>query len=67
MKMILIQFKTATEINTSVFVIERSKNLEHWMPIGELPAQGHSTDIQSYQFEDYYAPRGINYYRNSRN
>jgi hypothetical protein len=47
-----LDWKTATETNTSHYVIERSSDGIHFSEIGMLFTEGNSTDIRTYHFED---------------
>lgn len=44
----LLQWQTATEINSSYFTIERSINGSTFLPIATVTAKGNSTTVQSY-------------------
>ncbi|MEO0473838.1 MAG: FG-GAP-like repeat-containing protein, partial [Bacteroidota bacterium] len=49
----LLAWRTAKEINSSHFVVERSLDGVAFSPLkGDIPAAGNSEDIQSYQFID---------------
>ena len=48
---IQLAWETATEVNSSKFVIERSKN-NAWVKVGETPAAGKSNAPKSYSFVD---------------
>jgi hypothetical protein len=58
-----IEWVTATELNSSFFVIEVSQNGEEWTSMVELPAAGNSNEIIGYRFQHYYPLPTINYYR----
>lgn len=48
-----LQWKTYTETNTARFVVQRSTgDLQRWNDIGQVPAQGHSRQVQRYAFAD---------------
>jgi hypothetical protein len=59
----ILQWKTATEINSSHFIIERSNNGQNFKPIGTVKAAGISSTIQTYQFTDESPLAGTNFYR----
>lgn len=59
----LLTFTTATELNNSHFVIERSSNNQTWAEIGQVRGAGTSTEEQSYTFTDEKPLVGANYYR----
>ena len=56
-----INWKTVNEQNTSDFIIESSKDVTHFKPIGTLKAIG--SGANGYQFTDNNPTDGINYYR----
>ncbi|MFN0274675.1 MAG: T9SS type A sorting domain-containing protein [Chitinophagales bacterium] len=56
-------WKTATEINSYVFEIERSLDGIYFEKIGEVDAAGNSNAILDYQFIDDASAAGYNYYR----
>ena len=60
---ILLDWTTATEINTDHFNIERSTDLQSWTSIGTHPAAGNSQTAIDYDFRDPAPEQGINYYR----
>jgi len=47
-----LQWKTASEINVSHFVVEKSTNGIDYKEIGIVFANGNSTELKQYQFED---------------
>lgn len=62
-KVVLLNWKTATEINSSHFDIERSINGFQFEKIGSVKAAGNSNGISSYDFTDRLPVKGMNYYR----
>lgn len=61
---IILQWNTATEINSLSFDIERRKSAEsEWNKIGEMAAAGNSTSPKIYSFTDKNLNNGIYYYR----
>ncbi len=58
-----LSWETASEINTSHVVIQRSINGSDFKDIGEVTAAGNSTTLQSYTFSDYTMLSSDNYYR----
>jgi hypothetical protein len=59
----LIEWTTATELNTKWHIVERSKNgISDWKEIGKLAAAGNSTAEINYTLEDK-QPLTIGYYR----
>lgn len=56
---IVLNWRTASEINSYGFEIERSsENSDNWQKIGFVPAHGNSNSIKEYSFTD--APGNIN-------
>ena len=60
---VLCNWKTATEENSSHFVVERSSNGGNFIPVGQVTANGNSSIQQSYTFIDKTSLKGISYYR----
>ena len=58
-----LQWVTATELNTSKFVIEKSVDQGVWSVIGEKTAAGNSSQRLTYDFTDNSPIVGNNYYR----
>ena len=58
---ILITWQTATELNTSHFIIQHSTNGTYFTNVGTEDAIG--TGANSYSFTDNFPANGINYYR----
>jgi hypothetical protein len=61
-----IRWETAQEINSNVFVLERSRNAVDYKTIATLEAAGESKSIKRYNFTDESALFGTNYYRLSQ-
>lgn len=60
----LLAWQTASEINNSYFVIQRSsKNNYGFVEIGRVSSKGNSSQIRQYSFEDIHPLKGANYYR----
>jgi Right handed beta helix region len=59
----LLNWKTANEVNSSHFNIERSSNGRDYEVIGRVNASGSSANEVSYSFTDAAPLAGINYYR----
>jgi hypothetical protein len=49
---VAIEWSTSNELNSSHFVVERSRVAGIWIPVGELPSIGNSNSPQSYHFFD---------------
>jgi hypothetical protein len=58
-----LSWSTASELNNSYFVLERSIDAQNWSPIGEVEGAGNSTEQLNYSFKDRMAPQGRSYYR----
>ncbi|HEY1021360.1 MAG TPA: T9SS type A sorting domain-containing protein [Flavisolibacter sp.] len=61
--MVLLKWKTATELNASHFVVERSTDGLNFQPLTQVDARGNSTAEVSYTAEDKSPLPGANYYR----
>ena len=59
----LLDWATASEQNTSIFEVQRSKDGINFQTIGEVTASGNSSEAKVYQFIDNSPFIGINYYR----
>ena len=62
-KSTLLSFSTATELNNSHFVIERSADARTFSEIGRVQGAGTTRVPQSYTFTDEKPLSGLNYYR----
>ncbi len=58
-----LEWKTATEINSDHFDVERSLTGEVFDKIGEVPAAGFSEIENTYKLSDLKPNKGLNYYR----
>jgi|GEM_PF-6437007 len=58
-----LQWQTTTEVNSSHFIIEHSKDGSFFTAIGTTPASGNSNSLKSYSFTDRTPNVGVNYYR----
>lgn len=59
----LLRWQTATEANSSHFVVERGADGAVFEPIGSVPAAGQSQTMLDYAFVDATPPKGRSYYR----
>jgi hypothetical protein len=59
----VLQWKTSLEINSSYFMVQKSKNGTDFENIGTVAAAGNSTNIKTYSFTDFTPNSYINYYR----
>lgn len=60
---VLLNWQTATEINSSLFTVEKTKDMVHIASAGELPAAGNSTVTLHYSYTDKTPFAGTSYYR----
>jgi hypothetical protein len=61
-----IRWETAQEINSNVFIVERSRNAVDYKTIAKMEAAGESNTLKRYSFTDESALFGTNYYRLSQ-
>ena len=61
-----VRWETAQEINSNVFVLERSRNAVDYKTIAKIQAAGESNTTKRYSFTDESALFGTNYYRLSQ-
>ncbi len=59
----LLQWATATEINSSHFELERSTDGRNFEKLSTIGARGNTNTRIEYQLFDYFPETGINYYR----
>ncbi|HSC53659.1 MAG TPA: choice-of-anchor J domain-containing protein [Phnomibacter sp.] len=59
----MLQWQTASEINTSYFAVERSQDGVNFLAIGKQKAWGNSPMVQTYQYADKGLKAGVWYYR----
>jgi hypothetical protein len=59
----ILTWKTASELNSSYFLVERSSDGIHFESIGKLEAAGFSNQFHAYCFTDDSPIQGFNYYR----
>jgi trimeric autotransporter adhesin len=62
-KNVLVRWATATELNSSYFLVERSVDGIHFESIGKVAAAGSSIALRDYIFTDTKPAEGINFYR----
>lgn len=58
-----LAWSTASESNSSHFVVNRSNDAVSWLPIGTLAAAGNSTERVDYYFDDRQPLMGASFYR----
>ncbi len=62
-KQVAVTWSTASEHNTSHFVVEKSRDGSNWTTLNTLGAAGNSTSIIEYALTDTDVANGITYYR----
>lgn len=62
-KQAVLNWATASEINTDKFIIQKSKDGISFQNIGEVKAAGSSMNVQNYEFIDHAPLLGQTYYR----
>jgi hypothetical protein len=58
-----IYWTTSSEINTSMFIIEKTTDGQNFIEVDRLKAAGNSSSIINYTLKDKNPHEGINYYR----
>lgn len=60
---VILNWQTASELNSNYFDILRSNDGENWSSIGTVPANGSSQEIIDYSLTDASPMNGVSYYR----
>jgi len=60
---VLLNWNTASEQNSSKFIVQRSTDDKNWVNIGAVDAQGTSNSDHQYTYTDNTPSDGTNYYR----
>jgi len=60
---VALDWSTASESNSSHFVVERSMDGSNFVPLGRVEAAGNSAGLRQYEFTDRTPAFGMNYYR----
>ncbi|HVY75553.1 MAG TPA: T9SS type A sorting domain-containing protein [Puia sp.] len=60
---VVLTWSTTSEINNSHFIVQRSKDAEHWENMKDIPGVNNNETIQSYSTNDLSPYRHNNYYR----
>ncbi len=60
---VMLNWKTATEINSAYFDVQYSVNAVNWQSIGNVTAAGNSNSVKSYSFIHTNPSGKVNYYR----
>ncbi len=58
-----VEWITASEMDVSHFVVERSIDAQYFESVGSLPAKGHANASAQYQLLDPHPYHGVSYYR----
>lgn len=58
-----VVWRTASEVNTAWFDVQRSADNVSFEPIGRVQARGNSTQLTAYSFQDKAPLKGYSYYR----
>ncbi|MDJ1479522.1 PA14 domain-containing protein [Cytophagaceae bacterium YF14B1] len=58
-----LNWQTASEVNTSYFVVERSQDGKNFEEVTQVTAIGNSSGLQTYQSIDHRPYTGVSYYR----
>ncbi|MBK9399567.1 MAG: T9SS type A sorting domain-containing protein [Bacteroidetes bacterium] len=61
--LVMLDWTTATEVNSDFFEVQRSGDGHEFIPIGRVMAKGFSNSISDYQFKDVQPLKGMSYYR----
>ena len=62
-KTTLLQWKTATEINSDYFIVERGTDGSNFTQVAIVNSTGNSSSLVNYQLTDNFPENGLNYYR----
>ncbi len=62
-KTVAVQWSTANEVNTSYFIVERSKDAVSFNALQQVTAKGNSAGVQTYSINDLQPLPGTSYYR----
>ncbi len=60
---VLLNWTTASETKSDVFIVEKSRNLIDWVAVHSIEAAGESNQILNYDLQDSNPYEGISYYR----
>ncbi len=62
-KSVNLEWKTANEVNTDYFTVERSSNIISFAPLRKVNAKGTNSNVQTYTTNDLHPLFGTSYYR----
>lgn len=60
---VLLQWTTASETNSSHFVVQKSTDGKNFTALATVMAAGNSSQLQTYSAEDWHPDNGTNFYR----
>ena len=60
---VVLTWKTASELNSEKFLIERSTDGKSFESIGVVASKGTTTNLSTYSYQDEQPAKGYNYYR----
>ncbi|CAN5519655.1 N/A [soil metagenome] len=60
---VLVKWSTTNELNNKFYMVERSSDERNFITIGQVTAGNNPANVQEYNFTDYKALGGANYYR----
>ncbi len=60
---VVLSWKTASEKNNDLFIVERSEDANSWAELGSVKGAGTSNALNTYQLEDKLPISGTSYYR----
>ncbi|HKR07081.1 MAG TPA: T9SS type A sorting domain-containing protein [Bacteroidia bacterium] len=58
-----LTWKTASEVNSDYYIVERSPDFLNFVPVAKIKAIGNSTETTDYFANDFSPSKGWNYYR----
>ena len=58
-----LSWECLSEKNNDYFTLERSVDMQHFVPIGKVQGAGSTTTVTTYSFKDFSRLSGVNYYR----
>lgn len=60
---IIVNWTTASETNSDIFIVEKSRNGSNWQEVETIDAAGNSTSTINYSITDNDSWNGVSYYR----
>ncbi|MGE0590415.1 MAG: T9SS type A sorting domain-containing protein, partial [Cyclobacteriaceae bacterium] len=62
-ELVLVKWKTESELNNEEFTVEKSNDAEHWEEVSTVAGAGTSVESKNYQILDFNPLHGRSYYR----